>query len=121
MIQTHGLTHISLAVADPERSLRFYAQVFGVREYARDAGSVQALGPGPHDVLAFEHDAARAGAKGGIRHFGFRLKDPADIDAAVEEVERAGGKLLKRGEFKPGFPFAYVADPDGYKIELWYE
>ena len=25
MIKTHGLTHISLAVADPERSLRFYA------------------------------------------------------------------------------------------------
>ena len=38
-----------------------------------------------------------------------------------EEVERAGGKLLKRGEFKPGFPFAYVAAPDGYKIEIWYE
>jgi hypothetical protein len=36
-------------------------------------------------------------------------------------VERAGGELLKRGEFKPGFPFAHVADPDGYSIEIWYE
>ena len=70
MIKTHGLTHISLAVADPERSLRFYAQVFGVREGARDAGSIQALGPGSHDVLSFELDPARAGAKGGIRHPG---------------------------------------------------
>jgi catechol 2,3-dioxygenase-like lactoylglutathione lyase family enzyme len=121
MIQTHGLTHLSLAVADPERSLRFYAQVFGVREYFRDEESIQALGPGPHDVLAFELHPASAGVSGGVRHFGFRLKDPADIDLAVQEVERAGGKLLKRGEFKPGFPFAYVADPDGYKIEIWYE
>ena len=45
----------------------------------------------------------------------------ADIDAAVEEVKRAGGKLVKRGEFAPGCPFAYVHDPDGYEIEIWYE
>jgi predicted enzyme related to lactoylglutathione lyase len=37
---------------------------------------------------------------------------PGDIDAAVDEVERAGGKLLRRGEFSPGYPYAYVADPD---------
>jgi catechol 2,3-dioxygenase-like lactoylglutathione lyase family enzyme len=121
MIQTHGLTHISLAVADPERSLRFYEQVFGVREYFRDDNSIQVLGPGPQDVLAFERDPARAGAKGGIGHFGFRLKDPADIDAAVQEVERAGGKVLERGEFQPGFPFAFVEDMDGYQIEIWFE
>ena|SRR6185437_8275214 len=113
MIQTHGLTHISLAVADPERSLRFYAEVFGVREHARDDRSIQALGPGPHDVLAFELDPTRAGAKGGIRHFGFRLEDPADIDAAVQEVERAGGKILNRGELKLGFGRAGRAAPEG--------
>jgi len=27
----------------------------------------------------------------------------------------------RQGEFSPGFPFAYVADPDGYEIEIWYE
>ena len=36
MIKTHGLTHISLAVKDPDRSLKFYQQVFGVKEYYRD-------------------------------------------------------------------------------------
>lgn len=35
-IATHGLTHLSLAVADPERSLRFYERLLGVREYYRD-------------------------------------------------------------------------------------
>jgi hypothetical protein len=33
----------------------------------------------------------------------------------------AGGKLLRRGEFSPGFPFAYVSDPDDYEIEIWFE
>ena len=46
---------------------------------------------------------------------------PGDIDAAVDEVERAGGKLLRRGEFSPGYPYAYVHDPDGYEVEIWYE
>jgi catechol 2,3-dioxygenase-like lactoylglutathione lyase family enzyme len=121
MIKTHGLTHIALCVSDPDRSLKFYEQVFGVREYYRDESSIQAQGPGPHDVIAFERNEAIAGRVGGIVHFGFRLTDPKDIDAAIQEVERAGGKILRRGDFAPGFPFAFVTDPDGYEIEIWYE
>jgi catechol 2,3-dioxygenase-like lactoylglutathione lyase family enzyme len=121
MIETHGLSHLSLAVKDPERSLAFYASAFGVREYYRDADQIQALGPGPFDVLAFERDADRAGRAGGMGHFGFRLKRPEDIADAVAAVLAAGGTLLRQGEFAPGLPFAYVADPDGYEIELWYE
>ncbi len=121
MIETHGLTHLSLAVRDPDRSLRFYGQVFGVREYYRDDSSIQVQGPGPFDVIAFERNETDAGSVGGLGHFGFRLKNPADIDAAVDEVKRAGGRLLRQGEFSPGFPFAYVSDPDGYEIEIWFE
>jgi catechol 2,3-dioxygenase-like lactoylglutathione lyase family enzyme len=120
MVTTYGLTHLSLAVRDPERSLRFY-QVFGVKESYRDAQSIQALGPGGRDVLAFERKPAQAGKAGGIEHFGFRLSDPKDIDQAVREAQAAGGTLLRRGEFGPGLPFAYVRDPDGYEVEIWYE
>lgn len=35
MVKTHGLTHISLAVRSPQRSLAFYQSVFGVKEYYR--------------------------------------------------------------------------------------
>jgi catechol 2,3-dioxygenase-like lactoylglutathione lyase family enzyme len=120
MIRTHGLTHINLEVADPDVSLRFYERMFGVKEYYRDADSIQALGPGPHDVLAFVR-SRKAGREGGISHFGFRLVDPHDIDDAVRTAKRAGAKILDRGEFSPGFPYLYVADPDGYVIEIWYE
>jgi catechol 2,3-dioxygenase len=120
-IRTHGLTHISLAVRDLERALRFYSELLGAKEYFRDERSIQVQGPGPHDVLAFELDPDQAGRAAGISHFGFRLTDPADIDAAVDAAVRAGGRLLRRGEFAPGYPFAYVSDPDGYEIELWYE
>jgi catechol 2,3-dioxygenase-like lactoylglutathione lyase family enzyme len=121
MFQSHGLTHISLAVRDLERTLQFYTQVFGVREYVRDATSIQVLGPGPHDVIAFEQNPNTAGLLGGITHFGFRLRSSTDIELAIAEVERAGDTILRRGEFAPGYPYVYVADPDGYEIEIWYE
>ncbi len=120
MIKTHGLNHISLSVRDPDRSLAFYRQLFGVREYHRDADSIQVLGPGPHDVIVFERRESH-GELGGIDHFGFRLTDPADIDEAVRQASAAGATILRRGEFKPGFPFVYIADPDGYTIEIWFE
>ncbi len=120
MIKTHGLNHISLSVRDPERSLAFYQQLFGVREYHRDENTIQVQGPGPHDVIVFERRAS-PGKPGGIDHFGFRLTDPADIDEAVREATTAGAKILRQGEFSPGFPFVYIEDPDGYKIEIWFE
>jgi catechol 2,3-dioxygenase-like lactoylglutathione lyase family enzyme len=95
MIKTHGLNHISLSVSDPQRSLAFYQRLFGVREYFRDADSIQVLGPGAHDVIAFERRAAH-GKPGGIDHFGFRLTDPADIDAAGRRDDPAPGRVQPR-------------------------
>ena len=120
-IRTHGLTHVALAVKDPQRSLEFYARVFGVKEYYRDETTIQVQGPGPHDVLAFERNRKAAGVAGGIIHFGFRLKRAKDIDAAVAAVQDAGGTVTSQGEFAPGLPYAFVRDPDGYEIEIWYE
>jgi catechol 2,3-dioxygenase-like lactoylglutathione lyase family enzyme len=77
--------------------------------------------PGSRDLITLnesETERAKAGDNGGIGHFGFRLKDQSALDAAVEEVQRAGGTLIDRGEHAPGVPYAYVTDPDGYVIEL---
>lgn len=53
VIKTHGLNPINLEVRDPDASLKFYQQLFGVRECYRDEISIQVLGPGEKDVIAF--------------------------------------------------------------------
>lgn len=119
MIETEGLTHIHLFVADLERSLRFYREVFGLEEMYRDGPQMVFLRPpNSTDTITLNEEPDRAGKAGGVDHFGFRLADKAQLDDAVAQVETAGGQLLERGEHAPGAPYAYVADPDGYMIEL---
>jgi catechol 2,3-dioxygenase-like lactoylglutathione lyase family enzyme len=121
MVRTYGLTHMALAVRDPERSFAFYQAVLGVLPVYREPAFIQAQTPGSRDVIVFEKNAAQAGESGGVTHFGFRLTDPADIDAAAAAVEAAGGSLLEKGEFVPGEPYLFFADPDGYRVEIWFE
>ena len=122
MIQTKGLYHIHLVVRDLERSLRFYRDGFGMEEQFRSGATMVFLStPGSDDLVTLNEDPAevdQAGVNGGVGHFGFKLADASDLDAAIAEVEAAGGRLIRRGEHAPGAPFAYVEDPDGYLIEL---
>jgi catechol 2,3-dioxygenase-like lactoylglutathione lyase family enzyme len=121
MVKTCGLTHIHLVVKDVQRSLDFYKSVFGMQEkFWAGPGLVFLNTPGSNDLIALHQEEGDqpTGTSGGILHFGFQLENKADLESAISQVVAAGGTLKKRGEFTPGMPFAYVADPDGYEIEL---
>jgi catechol 2,3-dioxygenase-like lactoylglutathione lyase family enzyme len=120
-VRTHGLTHVALAVRDPQLSLRFYQQVLGVVPVYQDEHFVQAQTPGSRDVLVFERQPRHAGQAGGIVHFGFRLMRAADIEHARAAIRAAGGDIEESGEFVPGEPYVFFRDPDGYRVEIWYE
>ena len=121
MIRTHGLTHIAIGVRDLDRSARFYAEVFGAVEVYGDTGFRQLQTPGSRDVIVLEKRARNAGKSGGVAHFGFRLVDPRDIDAAAIAITAAGGTVVEQGDFCPGEPYLFATDPDGYMVEIWYE
>src|ERR1700736_4231183 len=76
MVQTYGLTHLNLAVRDLGRTLLFYEQVFGLREYGRGDGLVHTQASGRHDILTFAEDPATAGLSGGRRAFRLSARGP---------------------------------------------
>ena len=111
-MKTHGLNHIHIAVKDLERSLRFYG-AFGFQKVAAHDALHFLVRPGTSDVLTLNLEAEH-----GVDHFGFLLEDPADLDAAIEELEHCGGKLIERTTIGPDVPSAFIADPDGYRIQI---
>jgi catechol 2,3-dioxygenase-like lactoylglutathione lyase family enzyme len=120
-----GIRHVHLLVAEHDRAIAFYRDVFGMEERFRD-GPIVFLGtPNGGDSLALhlatsDDERERIGQQGGWEHFGIHLPDRSaeGVEAAVQRVKAAGGHLLRRGEHAPGAPYAYVADLDGYAIEI---
>lgn len=121
MVKTFGLTHLAISVRDVDRSIAFYREAIGAEPVYRGNDFAQIQTPGARDAIVLQHDAAKAGLAGGIIHFGFRLANASEIGAAVAAVERAGGRVVKTGEFCPGEPCVFFEDPDGYEVEIWYE
>jgi catechol 2,3-dioxygenase-like lactoylglutathione lyase family enzyme len=121
MVRTFGLTHLALAVRDVDRASLFYQAVLGAVEVYRHPDFVQLQTPGAWDMLVLEKRPEVAGATGGVLHFGFRLHEPEAINEAAAAVERAGGRILRQGEFSPGEPYLFATDLDGYEIEIAYE
>ncbi len=116
-----GMIHIHLVVSDLDRSQNFYQQAFGLKEILRndDEHMVFLQTPGTGEVVTLrEEQSDRVGVCGGIDHFGFPLVDANDLDDAIREVEAAGGSLIERETIGGGLPTAFVADPDGYRIQL---
>lgn len=121
MLSTFGLTHLALRVPDVERAFGFYEAVFGMVPVYRSDDFLQAQTPGARDALVFERSQTRPGETGSVAHFGFRLTNPLDIDAAAVAVADAGGTIEEQGEFCPGEPYIFARDRDGYLVEIWYE
>jgi catechol 2,3-dioxygenase-like lactoylglutathione lyase family enzyme len=119
MVRSLGLNHINLNVSDLGRSERFYCDAFGLEVRFREGKDMVFVGsPGAHDLITLcQAKPGEAIGNGGVSHFGFRTQ-PSEFDAMVEQVERAGGTLLRRGQHSASVPFAYFSDPDGYTIEL---
>jgi catechol 2,3-dioxygenase-like lactoylglutathione lyase family enzyme len=128
MVPFTGMRHIHLKVTDVERSARFYEQGLGMeRVVTKHGGRMIILGtPGMGDVLTVSQGSvgadvdasARVGDNGGIDHFGFALTDQGQFDLAVEQLVAAGATLIKATELAPGWPTAFLRDPDGYAFQI---
>ena len=129
MVSFGGMRHIHLKVRDIERSARFYEHGFGMqRVMSKHDGQMVILStPGSGDVLTLSEGSigadvdagvGRVGDNGGIDHFGFTLDNQRECDAAVDQLVAAGATLIRKSELGPGWPTAFLRDPDGYAFQI---
>jgi glyoxylase I family protein len=90
------IKHIALSTRDPEKTARFYIDVFGLEQIGRvDHPAVSGffLSDGELNlaVLKFKNDAAAGAERGrgfsGIHHIGFQVDD---LEAIAERLAAAG-------------------------------
>jgi len=132
--------HPGIRVSDIERSAQFYIDALGghwqtspMTYEGPDADLIMGGTPNTRfkvchigfdegTIELFEFVPSRpvdpiVPAQGGIIHYAFQVDD---VPAALERVERAGGKRYwpEVRDMDPGFQVVYVTDPDGHVLEL---
>ncbi|HEY7904877.1 MAG TPA: lactoylglutathione lyase [Casimicrobiaceae bacterium] len=121
------LLHTMIRCGDLDRSIAFYTNVLGMRLLRRSEnpqGKYSLAFVGYRDereeaaieltynwgVASYDHGTA----------FGHIAVEVDDVYAACDAIRQAGGQVTREaGPVKGGTTIiAFVADPDGYKIEL---
>ena len=127
------IKHIALSTQDPEKTSRFYVDVFGMKEIGRvdhPAVSGYFLSDGELNVavLKFKNDAAAGAERGkdfcGIHHIGFQVES---LEAIAERLAAAGSARrddvndaldLARGARRAANVEVKYAGPDGIMLDV---
>ncbi len=121
------LLHTMLRVGDLQRSIDFYTDIMGMtllrqKEYPDGKFTLAFLGYGSerdNTVLELTYNWGVESYESGSG-FGHLAIEVDDVYAATEKMRQQGGKILREaGPMNAGTTIiAFVADPDGYEIEL---
>jgi catechol 2,3-dioxygenase-like lactoylglutathione lyase family enzyme len=111
------LDHLALTVTDRERSAAFYGSHFGLTERVHEDAHLLILGS-PHGALLALSEGAVPRDLPRTNHFGFRIAGTADVLSARERLHAAG---VPETEWQDDDVVVrvQVADPDGYRVELY--
>ena len=121
------LLHTMLRVGNLEQSIKFYTEILGMnllrqKEYpdGRFTLAFLAYGDERHNTaleLTYNWDIDNYDHGKGFGHLAIEVDD---IYQATEKIRNAGGKIIREpGPMNAGTTLlAFVADPDGYEIEL---
>ena len=130
-----GLGHVDLVCRDLERSLAFYAAVFGPLGLEAPFLVEGERGEQIH-YLRFPAAGLRARSDSGrpleeqqfelyapgLHHLALAVDSPADVDAAHAAAVEAGAEVLHPPRLWPQYHPAYYAtfflDPDGFRLEV---
>jgi catechol 2,3-dioxygenase-like lactoylglutathione lyase family enzyme len=109
-----GINHITLSIADVERSFRFYSAILGFRPVAKwPKGAYLLAGDTWIALVADQH--ARQAALPEYTHIAFSVS-AQDIGPLGERI-RASGATIWQENWTEGDSL-YFLDPDGHKLEI---
>jgi predicted lactoylglutathione lyase len=115
---------ITLGARDLARARAFYEALGWITRAAADddvvffqAGGI-IVGLWGRDELATDSGVEDSGGWGGIT-LAHNVRSPAEVDAVIDEAERAGARIPRRGAetFWGGYSGLFV-DPDGHPWEV---
>ncbi|WP_439534591.1 VOC family protein [Polymorphobacter sp.] len=108
-----GLNHITLAVADVQRSIAFYRDVLGceVRAVWADGAYLEA---GPLWLCLSRDDLVRTSPHPDYTHIAFSVDD----DAFTEMSEQITANCTVWKDNRSEGASTYFLDPDGHKLEI---
>ena len=118
MIRTNGLNHLALPVRDPERSARFYAELFNmeITSSSPDGAFIRTIGH--RDMIALSHSDVKIPSARNKMHFGFWV-EPEQFDAALRVIEESSVKKVSEPSRREIGSYVFIADPDGYTVEIF--
>ena len=121
------LLHTMIRVGDLDRSIAFYTDVLGMRllrrkDYPDGKFTLAFVGYGDeaaNSVIELTHNWGVDQYDIGTG-FGHIALEVDDVYRAADEIKQRGGRILREaGPMNAGTTLiAFVADPDGYPIEL---
>lgn len=107
------LNHVTLAVSDLKRSVRFY-RALGLQQIVADEGYARFKSPQGNSTLSLESRSG-GGAGGASIHF-----ECDDVDAVAAELRSKGFELAQEPTDQPYlWREAVLRDPDGHPIFLY--
>lgn len=111
------LNHVALTVRDRERSAAFYAEHFGLTQRVHEDEHLLILSGADGGLLALSEGELAAAHLPRTNHFGFFVASPDEVHAARRRLRDAG---VPETEWQDdGMTRVQVADPDGYRVELF--
>jgi len=116
---TPHIGRVALAVADIERSVRFYSDVMGLSLLARDGDAAQmGAGDAPLLLLHGRPGVSRVRRATGLYHFALLLPSRADLGDALQHYIAVNAPLSGFADHAVSEAL-YLTDPDGHGIEVY--
>ncbi|KAJ2772603.1 Lactoylglutathione lyase [Coemansia nantahalensis] len=141
-VSKYRLNHVMYRIRDPKASVRFYSEALGMKlldtmhsdeakfslyffgyedpatsstaRLARQGVLELTHNHGSENDADFAYDTGN-GDKGGYGHIAVTVDN---LDAACERLDKLGVRFIKRPTEGRMRHIAFVADPDGYRVEL---